>query len=126
VTSETDRNEAETPFEVEVHLANGNVIRYHVPEDRVDEIVSRPSWDWPTGISEEQKRFAAVWSDVANGVQKGTGFLQGADRDGRRWLIRANAIVAFSVKDYREPAAPHPIGYRLPIPEKGESSASGT
>lgn len=107
---------ADIRFEVEVHLTSGMAVNYHVPTDRVSEIVSRPNWDWPAGIPDDSKAFASVFSDIALRVSKGTGFLQAEDLDGRAWLIRADSIVAFSVKDYHEPAEPRPMGFiEIPI-----------
>jgi hypothetical protein len=105
-------------FEVEIHLITGRIVTYGVPEDRVTEIVSRPGWVWPAGIPDETKPFVGVFSDIANRVNKGTGFLQAKDLDGRSWLMRAESIVAFSIKDYREPPVPRPIGFELPILDK--------
>ena len=104
-------------FEVEVHLVTGRNVTYHVPDNRVSEIVARPSWVWPAGIPEEAKAFAGVFSDILNRVNKGTGFLQAEDRDGRTWVMRADSIVAFSIKDYREQPAARPIGFELPLLE---------
>ena len=109
--------DADIRFEVEVHLATGRTVTYHVPEDKVREIVARPGWAWPAGMPDEAKAFAGVFSDTLNRVNKGTGFLQADDRDGRTWVMRADSIVAFSIKDYREPSAPRPIGFELPILE---------
>ncbi len=109
-------DETPRPFEVELHLANGSVITYQVPEDRVREIQSR-GWDWPADMPEDAKPFAGVFNDLFHRLRKGTGFVQASDRDGRSWMVRADSIMAFNVMDFREPTPARPIGYQPPMLE---------
>jgi hypothetical protein len=102
-------------FEVELHLTTGKIVRYHVDQAYVDVTLKR-AWGWPTEFSEDEKGFSVIFSEVANRLSKGSGFLQANDLDGRVWLVRADMIAAFNVRPYQK-TAPRLIGFNPLVTE---------
>ena len=105
-------------FEVELFLTNGRTVTYQVPTDVADGIAARPTWIWPPGTPDDAKPAAAVFADILDRVNKRTGFLRVLDTDDRRWIVRADAILAYNMRDYQPPPDTH-IGFEF-VPEVQE------
>ena len=101
----------ETRFDVELRLSNGRTISYYLKQYEVEAIVARPEWRWPEGLSEDDRPFAAVYSDLAARLRDSAGFVHAIDHEAGTWSVRADAVVAFKLRDVKQPRRTPPLQF---------------
>jgi hypothetical protein len=100
------------PFEVEVHLTTGQIVRQHVdPREMAPKIAQFP--DLANRTDREALRTAAysIFSEAATDHPSGDG-LQVYDTDGRTWAIPHRSIVAVNFIDPVMPRQERRTGFR--------------
>jgi hypothetical protein len=83
----------------EIFLRDGQMVEQWVDRELADEIVGSRAFIWRDGMTDEDKRTAAIFTILLERMSKGTGFLTLTDPSRRTWAIPADMIKYVNVRE---------------------------